>query len=265
MWYHKKFVPLPKLFSFLIVLSSFSAAIGAEKNNDIQASNLPNTILQQVEETLQFGNKEFLEEEKQLIEGRPLNLWGIALFSANDWVGTFIRTATDSDWSHCGLILKDEKDQSLYGFESTGAASDIVKGVWPQVQIHLWQEVVDGYNGKVAQRQFIFNDKSPSSEAVIKYVNDNLGKSYEKSAQALIDAIDRNNKKENLTSLFCSEMVAACLIQLGYLNSSDRLAANYLPRDFSSKEFLPWINDAALGKEAIIKKTPTKCGCCTIM
>jgi hypothetical protein len=188
---------------------------------------------------------------------------GIAVFSANDLVGAAIRTLTASSWSHVGLILEDELDNSLFCFESTGSASQILQGIAPQVQISSWQDVVADYDGRVAKRQFNFGEKKPKWQDVVKYVQGNLGKSYETNLESLIMAIRGDNKENDVSSVFCSEMVADCLITLGYLDS-EKLSSNYVPGDFSSKRILSLINGASLGKEIMVKGK-AEGSCCVIL
>lgn len=288
MWYPKKLFLCIKSLNFIVFLAISSVAIAMDENSKLVEDQMSrgsvaivadeNTLLVQGttqpilltiheeghSEKFGFGKREFLNTQKKLIEGRQLNLWGVGLFSSNDAVGAVIRMLTASDWSHVGLILEDEKDHSLFCFESTGAAAQIFDGVLPQVQIASWQDVVDNYNGKIAQRQFKFSGQTPKWQDTLKYVNNNLGKSYEKDMSSLINAIRGENKKSDVSSVFCSEMVADCLIQSGYLDETIRLADNYVPGHFSSKQLLPWINGASLDKQIMVKGK-TSSSCCTIM
>lgn len=279
MWYPKKLFLLVKSLNFIVLISSASLAIAADKtiiSDDIVVEKVvPRvlTVLPQIEystESLEessvklgFGKQKFLESQRKLIDGRQLTVQGIAVFSANDLVGAAIRTLTASSWSHVGLILEDELDNSLFCFESTGAASQILQGIAPQVQISSWQDVVADYDGRVAKRQFNFGEKKPKWQDVVKYVQGNLGKPYETNLESLIMAIRGDNKENDVSSVFCSEMVADCLITLGYLDS-EKLSSNYVPGDFSSKRILSLINGASLGKEIMVKGK-AEGSCCVIL
>lgn len=210
-----------------------------------------------------FGENSFMQDELKLIKDRPLNLWGVGLFSSSDPVGAAIRTLTASNWSHCSLILVDENDQSRYCFQSTGAATQIFNGVLPQVQISRWDDAVDGYIGSVSERQLIFQGKQPNSTDVVQYVMKYLGTSYQRDMPVLFNAIRSENtdKDTTLDGLFCSELAAHMLITLDYLDGKKKVADNYLPRNFASTDILPWINGASLAKEKVDKKPS---GCCTL-
>lgn len=199
-----------------------------------------------------------VDKQLDLIKDRQLTVWGIALLSGTDPFSLGIRTLTASKWSHVGLILADEKDEQ-YCFESTGSATEILfERMLPQVQIHKWIDVVNSYSGSVAMRRFTFEeDRAPNHLAVTKFVTRFLGVSYEKNLSELLNAVKRQNKSDDLTSIFCSELSAECLIELNYL-PKNRPANNYLPRDFAETEFLPLIN-ATLGQEILIKNPKSCC------
>jgi hypothetical protein len=61
---------------------------------------------------------------------------------------------------------------------------------------------------------------------------ENLGEPYERNPLTLFKAVIRGNSIEDLSSVFCSELVALVLKQTGYL-VSEKLDANYLPKDFT--------------------------------
>lgn len=278
MLYLKKLSLFIKSLNFVVLLTSASAVIAADESTNlidnveqskiltIQVIQPEHNVEQQVEQTnkLTFGRKEFISSEKKLIEGRQLNLWGVGLFSSPDLVGTTIRRLTKSSWSHVGLILQDEIDSTLFSFEATGSATQILDAVLPQVQINKWEDIVKNYNGTIAYRQFKFSEQTPKHEDVLKYVNVNLGKPYEKNLSSLIKAVYGENEQSDVSSVFCSEMAADCLITLGYLDKQFQLADNYVPHHFCDKVILPWTNGASLGTQVIAKGKISR-SCCTIM
>jgi hypothetical protein len=253
------------LFSIIFAAVLFTSVSVQASLLDEQKENRekPSSSITVITHERALGSSVFVETENALIKGKKLTLWGVALFAGSEIFSEIIRTATGSSWSHVGLILTDEND-TLYSFESTGSFEDILKRVLPQVQIHLWQDVVVSYSGAVAYRQFAFEEGyKPDSNVVVPMVTGLVGKPYETDLTSLIKALNRDNSVEAPQSLFCSELTAKCLIDLGYLSKEDRLPDNYLPRDFSEREFLP-LKHAALGKEVSVKKAK-KQGCCTIL
>ncbi|AIK95886.1 hypothetical protein [Candidatus Odyssella acanthamoebae] len=211
---------------------------------------------------IQSSKEEFVAQQKEMIEGKKLKLWGIALFSGTDLFSYGIKIVTESKWSHVGMVLIDEAEQK-YSYESTGSAEEILyQGVLPQVQIRLWEDVVKGYEGKISTRQFKFTDAMRNDLSMTQpYVYNRIGLSYEKKLDELLKAVVRANKKAGVNSVFCSEEVAHFLIHLNYL-TQERLEDNYLPKDFSQKEFIPLVG-CSLNKEVSIK-TSDKSNCCII-
>jgi hypothetical protein len=247
---------------FFITISAQASLLDEQKENATKRDSSVSLATVTVHDVLS-GSSVFVETENELIKGKKLTLWGVSLFAGSEIFSEIIRTATGSSWSHVGLILTDESD-TLYSFESTGSFEDILRGVLPQVQIHLWNDVVARYSGAIASRQFAFEEGyKPDSNAVVPMVSGLIGKPYETDLTSLIKALKRDNSVEAPQSIFCSELTAKCLIDLGYLSKEDRLPDNYLPRDFSEREFLP-LKHAALGKEVSVKKAK-KQGCCTIL
>jgi len=254
-------IKLSKMMKFLcviVLLVGTSTGFAADPLKDQE--NPPLTIVKS-HKNYGFGGATFLKQEEELIKDRPLTLWGVGLFSSADLVGAVIRTLTASNWSHCGLILMDEKDQTRFCFESTGAASQIFQGIVPQVQISLWDDTAKNYNGSVAERQFIFKDQQPESADIVQYVRKYLGTTYQRDLSVLIESIRSENtdKDTTLDGLFCSEMVAHMLMKLGYLDKNFKGVDNYVPRNFSSVDYLPWWNGASLTKEKNVKKVSSCC------
>lgn len=274
-------IKLPKFlktFIIMTILGLSSAGFAMDKEAFIAQLTPLNTRLKAVphdersseigDKAPQIGESYFIKKEHSLIVGRQLNLWGVALFSANDLVGDVIRTATGFKWSHLGMILIDEKDKTQYLLQATGSAKEILEGVYPQVQISEWDEEAKSYNGKVAFRPLIFADVKPQSQGVMNYLHDNLGRSYETDMAVLIRAIKGKNKVENsnMSTLFCSEMGADLLAKLGFWDSTQELASNCLPGHFSTpnaEKYVKLINGASLGNQVTFKDVTLSC--CTIM
>ena len=68
----------------------------------------------------------FIKAMKSLIKGRVLHLYGIVFTDVSSPITSTICLATNSKWSHCGLLLRDEMNQK-YLFESNGSASDVLQ------------------------------------------------------------------------------------------------------------------------------------------
>ncbi len=252
---------MKSIFTYALLLT-LSYAQEPIQEQPIEAEPIPQQMLASDPYLTGRSQDNFVAQQKELISGKLLSLWGVGLFSGTDIFSSAIKVITSSDVSHVGLILADE-DGTKYSYESTGSASDIlVKHVLPQVQIHLWDDVVNNYSGKIWQRQFTFTEPEKNDPAVISpYVLGRIGMPYEKSIVDLISAVTRGNTEGTPDSVFCSEETARFLLTLKYLDS-ERLPDNYLPKDFSSKEFVPLVG-CSLGKQTQVKMS--KSNCCTIL
>jgi hypothetical protein len=227
-----------------------------------------------------YRDDPFVQEELRLIQDKEFTLWGIGLFAGSDVVSAGIRKLTGSYVSHCALILSDQYKQR-YCFESTGSANDILyRHILPQVQIHLWEDLVNNYSGGIWSREFTFAEgKEPNTKRLSKYVKKNVGKPYEKDLSKLIEAVTKNKgqkakkhlfakkkyawENDPTASIFCSELVADCLIKLHILRP-DRQPENYLPRDFTTEWVLHLEDGITLSEEKLIKAPANSSSCCML-
>lgn len=186
----------------------------------------------------------FIKEQRDLIKGKKFTLAGVLTFRSHDLPGKIITKLTHSDWSHSGLLVRDEEGNE-YCFESTGSAGQIFQGMLPQVQIHRLQDIVASYAGEVGRRNIMDDGMGgfvQNTARTTELVWDWLGVSYEKRPLELLSAIKEWNKfhKGSEMSLFCSEMTALMLQQLGYLpyGEGSKPASNFVPRNFGMQDTL---------------------------
>ncbi len=178
----------------------------------------------------------------------------IVLFSGNSFISRLIRLATRSDWSHVGMILKFHGYDSIFLWESTGMNNvrDAFTGRRTSgVQVTLLSERIARYDGKCAIRRIENFIISPEQIGHLNRLRREIkNRPYEQSKKELIkSAIDTfgTANKEDLSSLFCSELVAESWQRLGIL-SEDKSSNEYLPSDFSEdSEDLRYAQGAALG------------------
>ncbi len=226
----------------------------------------------------------YIKEQRALIAGKTLTVTGVLLFKSYDLPGKIITGLTYTDiphepqkWSHAGLLLEDEHAQE-YCFESTGSAGQIFSGMLPQVQIHTLEKAVETYAGDVGLRRIAHDTRGDSfkqdTQRATELVWDWVGVSYEKRPLELVQSIAGWNKyhKDSEKSLFCSEMDALMLQQLGYLpyGTNAKPASNYIPRNFGASDVIELLHGRL--EDIKILKTyaeyqadhPEK-GCCTIL
>ena len=123
------------------------------------------------------------------------------------------------------------------------------------VQIVPLSERIKKYDGEISVRML---DQKPTPEMhkELSLLREEVkGRPYEKSKIELFKAaydgpFGRNN--EDLSSLFCSELVAEAYQRMGLL-SEDKASNEYTPKDFSDAEKLKLLK-GELSKEILIKE-----------
>jgi hypothetical protein len=194
-----------------------------------------------------------------------INTGDIILFSGKSRVSSIIKLFSRSPWSHVGMAVRMASDQDVASdlvllWEST-MLSDIpdfdthnaVKGV----RLVVLSETVKKYGGTIALRH-LQTDRTPEMlQKLWKFRDEARGRPYEENTLELIksayDGLGGENSCEDLSSLFCSELVAATYQAMGLLPSKP-VASEYTPHDFSTlaREPLALVN-ATLGEELLLR------------
>lgn len=182
----------------------------------------------------------------------------IVLFSGKGGISTGIKWVTFSQYSHVGMVVNLPEYSVVTLMESTtlSKVKDIESGQYIKgVQIVPLNERVGSYDGKITVRQLegVSLDQS-ALRGLISFRNEVKGRAYETNKIELLkSAFDGyfGHNDENLSSLFCSELVAEAYQRLGLI--SDDLPSNeFTPKDFSVKGGLKLLK-GKLGKEIPIK------------
>ncbi|MFH1214863.1 MAG: hypothetical protein V1706_00005 [Pseudomonadota bacterium] len=187
-----------------------------------------------------------------------LNTGDVILFSGKGGISAGIKWATLSRWSHVGMIVVLPEYDFVTVWESTTLSSLVdldTKVPHKGVQLVPLSSRMESYDGEVAVRQL--NGVAFDNNDIInlmKLRRELAGKEYEKNTIELIKAaydgpLGRNS--EDLSSLFCSELVAEAYQRLGLLNE-DKPSNEYTPSDFSEKKQLKLL-EGSLGKEVFLK------------
>jgi hypothetical protein len=229
------------------------------------------TLIQMAEFATKSINQKFVLKQMKMLEGITLDFWGIGLFAGQEAISSFIRKETESPWSHVGVVLKDIKTDVRYCLESTSGASEILQGIMPQVRITKLDEVVKSYEGGLGLREFKFTDEYKHDPLnVTRFTHEVIGRPYENQPfLELWHSMKAENKTEDESRLFCSELTALMLMKLGLMKTDTKsgIASNFIPKDFAENfdkevHFNPGIS---LGAEQILKALKEKKGCCTIL
>ena len=126
----------------------------------------------------------------------------------------------------------------------------------------LEAKIFSGWYGRVAIRHLTGlseEEREEMNQKMMGFFEEVSGRPYEKNKLDLILSSMKfieealpflKNRKEDLSSLFCSELVAAALQRMGILETS-RVSHSYTPDDFSSNRELALLK-GSLSKEIYI-------------
>lgn len=191
---------------------------------------------------------------------RPsLKTGDIVLFSGKSKVSFMIKLATNSIWSHVGMALRLPQSEAVFLWESTTLSNlkDITTGKAKRgVQLVLLSERLRAYDGKVAIRPLLKGVDEPGYYDLMEFREEVRGRDYERDKMELVkSAYDGpfGANEEDLSSLFCSELVAEAYQRLGLLQVPPKgLPSNeYTPRDFAKDMKL---SGNALGDEFLVSR-----------
>lgn len=173
---------------------------------------------------------------------RPkLRTGDIVLFSGKGGISTGIKWFTQSKWSHVGMVLRLPEWDAILIWESTTLSNiaDIESGKERKgVQLVPLSERIRKYNGEASIRMLKDIEVSPEMLKELSLFRAEVkGRPYEKNQIELVkSAYDGplGVNTEDLSSLFCSEMVAEAYQRMGLL-SEEKASNEYTPKDFSDE------------------------------
>ena len=170
-----------------------------------------------------------------------------------------VHCLTKSEYDHVGLVVMRARHggalQELCVLEST------IEGVGHIplryfVDCARWEQCRRRYSKVAVRRLAIDGGKLQLHHRVALrgYVNEMLGRQYNLSPAALAKAYFGVTQQEDLTTVFCSELVAGAYKAMGLLPSA-RAAASWLPADFSQahRSRLGLCGGAHLSREAVVR------------
>jgi len=182
----------------------------------------------------------------------------IVLFSGKGGASAGIKWATFSRWSHVGMVVVlPEYDLVTVWESSTIATLPDLDTNTPNkgVQLVPLSARLDQYDGDIAVRQLQNVEFSTDDiRSLMQLRRELAGRKYEEEKIQLLKAawdytFGRNT--EDLSSLFCSELVAEAYQRLGLLDP-DMPSNEYVPADFSEKKQLALLR-GSLGPEIFLK------------
>jgi len=163
--------------------------------------------------------------------GEPLTDFPIRL-SAGDIVLCSNRTvltatvhlSTRSQWDHVAMVVKRRDRKGLRLFEAT------MEGV----ETYLLNSALKFYreNSKVAIRRIMVDRSEEFMEGLFDFVDEVVGRPYKQDWIQLVRAAYNANESDDLSSIFCSQLIAAAYQRLGMIDP-DLPSNNFVPSDFA--------------------------------
>jgi len=163
----------------------------------------------------------------------------IVLFSGKGGISSAIKWFTRSGWSHVGMALRVEEFDTVLLWESTTLSdiADIESGRQTRgVQLVTLSERLMRYKGDVAIRHLDAARTPERLGSLRAFRAEARGRPYEESALEMIRAaydLWGGSNREDLSSLFCSELIAEAYQRMGLL-CEDKPSNEYTPADFAA-------------------------------
>lgn len=183
----------------------------------------------------------------------------LLLFSGKSFSSDSIKWVTLCAWSHVGLVLCLPEYSEPCLWEATTDTDVPVLDharARPGVQLVALEQLLDRYCGQIALRRLHRTRFSAKDLSRLAQLRRRLGRrGYERNTLELMTAAydgPLGEQRENLSSLFCSELVAESYQALGLVHPH-KPSNEYTPADFSAEhESLPW-RRGRLGPEIMLK------------
>lgn len=169
-------------------------------------------------------------------EIRPsLKTGDVVLFQGTGIIPRVVRWWTGSPkWSHIAIVVRSHDIDAVFCFESTtlNRVGDIVAGEKVRgVQLSPLSARIKKFKGEVAIRALEKPLSKTQEKSIFELVKELRGRPYERDKLQLLGVA--SNRHEDLTSVFCSELVAEAFQRVGLL-PSDRPSNTYYPAHFSN-------------------------------
>ena len=185
----------------------------------------------------------------------------LVLFSGTCNVGKLIKLVQRNTWSHVGMIVMDSNYDFPCLYESTHSDKIIdldTQKITQGVQMVSFLDKVKFYPGNIGYRRLTnVADHELNHDAFNELKKSLQGKAFENSIWQIVKAKydgPLGANREDLSSLFCSELIAASYQAFGLLPESKiRTSNEYTPSDFSSPGFTLCKN-AQLSEITVIKE-----------
>ncbi len=191
-----------------------------------------------------------------------LNTGDIVLFSGRGFVSTAIKCISCSKWSHVGMVVKSAELGAVLLWETTTLSKikdinfdDVRQGV----QLVPLSERIRQYEGEIAVRK-LQAERSPFMLRQLALLREEVkGRPYEDNYLELVRSVydgAMGENEEDLSSLFCSELIAEAYQRMGLLHDADLPSNELTPADFSSARGL--VDARLLGNTQLLPELRVK-------
>jgi hypothetical protein len=182
----------------------------------------------------------------------------IVLFSGTTPASSLVQIPTNSKWSHIGIVYKEATEVSdVILLESTAEQG---------VKLTVLGDKIESYNGDISLRHLNVNRTKSMKRALINLYIELKGRRYESPniqglaelAKAGQDSLDKRGghtlNQEDLSKVFCSELVAEAYQRMGLLSSTNPMypSNEFTPKDFSEDGELDLLKGELL-RELLVK------------
>jgi len=183
----------------------------------------------------------------------------IILTSGTTLFSRAIRWMTKSYWSHVGMIVRADQWDFVLMWESTTGVriKDVESTKFNHgVQLVPLSERLKAYDGTFAIRQLNRPLSESETQTLSRFRHEVSGRRFDYNMVELLraawDSGIMSDNHEELSSLFCSELIAETFQALGFLDE-DRPSNEYVPSDFSTEQSLPLKRGVSLGEEIMVR------------
>ena len=193
-----------------------------------------------------------------------LDTGDIVLFSGKGLISMGLKIGSLCTWSHVAMVVRVKEPDVALLYQTTPVckAKDFFEGVLKNgVQVNVMSEAVNGYNGKVAVRHLSVVRTPEMLNALSRFRQEVRNRPYEEHIIQMVKAVwdgPLGHVEEDLSSLFCSELVAEAYQRMGLLPSNESggsPCSEYTPKNFSTEGGgIELLLGATLGKEIVIRE-----------
>jgi len=154
-----------------------------------------------------------------------LNPGDLILCASNTLITHTVHISTRSRWDHVAMVVKVRGHDTLRLFEAT---MDGVEAYYLNTGLKYYLQ-----NGRVAIRRIMLQRNEIFSETLYDFVDEVIGRPYKHDWIQIVRSAYNANEEDDLSSLFCSQLIAAAYQRLGLI-SKDVLSNNFVPSDFAT-------------------------------